>query len=40
LPTVLGSIILALRESGVSITENIVAQLNKSYHDVDELSKA
>ncbi len=40
LPTVLGTTILALRESGVSITDKIVSKLDKSYREVDELSKA
>ena len=39
LPTVLGSVIIALRDSGVTIDSHLVAQLNKSYYEVDELFK-
>ena len=39
LPTVLGSVIIALKDSGVTIDSDLVAQLNKSYCEVDELSK-
>ena len=39
LPTVLGSVIIALKDSGVTIDSDLVAQLNKSYCEVDELYK-
>ena len=39
LPTVLGSTILALRESNVTITNDVVNQLTKTYKEVDEISK-
>jgi len=37
LPTVLGSVILALREAGVEITDPLVEQLDKTYRNIDEL---
>ena len=39
LPTVLGSTILALREAGVEITDELVAQLASTYRNVDELTR-
>ena len=39
LPTVLGSTILALRESDVHITNDVVNQLTKTYKEADEISK-
>ena len=39
LPAVLGSVIIALKDSGVTIDSDLVAQLNKSYCEVDELFK-
>lgn len=40
LPTVLGSTILALRESGITITSEIVDKLTKTYTEVNELTKS
>ena len=39
LPTVLGSSILALREAGVEITDELVDQLASTYRNVDELTR-
>ena len=39
LPTVLGSTILALREAGVEITDELVDQLASTYRNVDELTR-
>ena len=39
LPTVLGSVMLALREAGVEITDDLVNQLDATYRNVDELTK-
>ena len=39
LPTVLGSVMLALREDGVEITDDLVNQLDATYRNVDELTK-
>ena len=38
LPTVLGAVMLALREAKVEITETLVAQLETTYNNVDELA--
>ena len=39
LPTVLGSTMLALREAGVNITDELVEQLDATYRNVDEMTK-
>lgn len=39
LPTVLGSVMLALREAGVEITDDLVNQLDATYRNVDELTQ-
>ena len=37
LPTVLGTVMLALRDTGVEITDTLVGQLDTTYKNVDEL---
>jgi hypothetical protein len=37
LPTVLGAVMLALRDTGVEITDTLVEQLDTTYKNVDEL---
>ena len=40
LPTVLGAAMLALRESGVEITDELVTQLETTYKHVDDLASS
>ena len=37
LPTVLGAVMLALRDTGVEITDTLVEQLDTTFKNVDEL---